>query len=69
MRATNEQLELTLADNGMIDSAPEKKVERKSRAEWWFRQMRQVVDKAMDWEPAPRFRPQQMWIAGTNRRF
>ena len=31
-------------------------------ANWWFKQMRQVVDRALDWEPAPRFQPEQIWL-------
>jgi hypothetical protein len=30
-----------------------------SRARWWFARMRQMVDSATDWEPAPPARPVQ----------
>ncbi len=68
------QLELTLAgieeasctNNESINQTPAK---RSSRADWWFRQMRQVVDRAFDWQPAPRFRPEQIWLPETARRF
>jgi len=33
-----------------------------NRALWWFRQMRQVVDLATDWQPAPAPRPEQTWF-------
>ena len=33
---------------------------RLSRAGWWFDRMRQVVDRAVDWQPAPAPRPQQI---------
>jgi len=33
---------------------------RIARAQWWFAQMRQVVDRAWDWEPAPPARPEQV---------
>jgi len=33
---------------------------RMVRARWWFEQMRQVVDRAWDWEPAPPARPEQV---------
>jgi hypothetical protein len=41
---------------------------RRHRAHWWFDHMRQVVERAMDWEPAPRFQPEQIWLpeAGKN---
>ena len=35
---------------------------RLNRAHWWFERMRQVVDRAMDWRPAPPPRPEQMWF-------
>ena len=34
---------------------------RMSRANWWFQQMREVVDKAVDWQPAPPARPEQIY--------
>jgi|GEM_PF-846614 len=34
-----------------------------SRARWWFERMRQVVDRAIDWSPAPQARPEQTWFA------
>ena len=37
-----------------------KRQQRMNRANWWFDQMRQVVDRAFDWEPAPRFQPEQI---------
>ncbi len=33
-----------------------------SRARWWFDRMRRVVDRAMDWAPAPPARPEQIWF-------
>ena len=35
---------------------------RRSRAQWWFRRMRWVVDRAWDWQPAPPPRPEQIWF-------
>jgi len=32
---------------------------RLARAHWWFTQMRQCVDKALVWPPAPPARPEQ----------
>jgi hypothetical protein len=41
---------------------------RLNRARWWFDQMRQVVERAMDWEAAPRFQPEQIWLPEPDRR-
>jgi hypothetical protein len=38
---------------------------RFNRAQWWFAQMRAVVDCALDWKPAPPPRPEQIWFPGT----
>jgi hypothetical protein len=35
---------------------------RLNRASWWFNRMREVVDHALDWEPLPQARPQQVWL-------
>jgi hypothetical protein len=35
---------------------------RRQRAQWWFARMRQVVDTAMEWRPAPRARPEQIYM-------
>jgi hypothetical protein len=39
---------------------------RRGWANWWFARMRQVVDRARDWRPAPPARPEQMWFAATH---
>ena len=36
--------------------------QRMNRANWWFTQMRQVVDRAFDWEPSSRFQPEQILL-------
>lgn len=41
---------------------------RLNRANWWFSQMRQVVDRALDWEPAPRFQSQQILLTDDRAR-
>lgn len=38
-----------------------------SRAQWWFQQMRQAVDQALDWQPVPAAPPQQTWLELTKR--
>jgi hypothetical protein len=37
------------------------------RASWWFERMRQLVDRATDWEPAPPPRPEQISFSGPAR--
>ena len=40
---------------------------RVSRAAWWFQRMRQIVDRACDWQPAQPGRPEQTWFPNTFR--
>src|SRR5439155_22221893 len=40
---------------------------RMARAQWWFAQMRQVVDRAWDWESAPPARIQQVCVSLTHQ--
>ena len=58
---TNEQMELGI---GKVRACPStnRRQRRMSRANWWFDRMRQVVDKAIDWQPAPPPRPEQIWF-------
>jgi hypothetical protein len=35
---------------------------RLQRAQWWFKEMRRVVDGAFDWSKAPAARPEQVYI-------
>ena len=37
------------------------------RAQWWFKQMRRAVDCAMDWQPAPKARSEQVHMTLTPR--
>jgi hypothetical protein len=56
-----QQLELSLA--GAIRCSREVRRERCLKsAGWWFNQMRQAVDRALDWEPVSRFQPEQIWL-------
>jgi len=56
---TQEQLEFGLATANKCPRVAQRE-QRQNRANWWFGQMRQVVDRAFDWEPAPRFQPEQI---------
>jgi hypothetical protein len=58
---TNEQMELGISKTRSCASA-KRPQRRLSRANWWFQQMREVVDKAVDWQPAPPARPQQIYF-------
>jgi hypothetical protein len=40
---------------------------RLGRAQWWFHRMRQVVDRAIDWQSAPTGRPEQIWLPEPRR--
>jgi hypothetical protein len=60
---TNEQKQMELglgkAQGCRSSQRPQR---RMSRANWWFQQMREVVDRAVDWRPAPPARPEQIWF-------
>ncbi|HXS69011.1 MAG TPA: hypothetical protein VN761_09225 [Candidatus Polarisedimenticolia bacterium] len=58
---TNEQMELGIGKSQACPSA-RRPQRRLSRANWWFQQMREVVDKAVDWQPTPPARPQQIYF-------
>jgi len=62
----NGQLELRL-ENGRSRYAINLRRRRLSRANWWFQRMRQIVDHAMDWQPAGVSRPEQMVFPGAHR--
>jgi len=62
----NSQLELGFGDAGRAKRATQSQ-KRQSRAAWWFARMRKVVDKALDWQPTPPARPEQIWLETVNR--
>jgi hypothetical protein len=55
-----EQMELTLETRSFRRSRGGKK--RLGRARWWFSQMRQTVDRAIDWTPQPLPRAHQVYF-------
>lgn len=63
------QLELGLA-GANSETRPVSKGEPSVRANWWFSQMKQLAEHAVEWEPAPRFRlePAGFGFLGSNRR-
>ena len=58
------QLEMSF---GTMPAPVGKTQRRASRAQWWFALMRQVVDRAMDWQPIPPGRPEQIWFPEPRR--
>jgi hypothetical protein len=63
---TNEQMELGLGGTKLTAQGGRREG-KIARAAWWFAQMRQIVDRAMDWEAAREPRPEQIWLPGTHR--
>jgi hypothetical protein len=65
-QVTDRQLELGFAGVA-VRAAAGPRSRRLSRANWWFQRMRQLVDRATDWQPALPVRPQQIWLPNTHR--
>jgi len=67
--ATNEQLELGFNGIKLLTNGAQRPAtrDRISRATWWFAQMREVVERAMDWNALGEPRPEQIWIPGASR--
>jgi len=66
--ATNKQLELgfnaSLQHRRNGNPATQGRI---ARAAWWFAQMREVVEQAIDWSTAGEPRAEQIWIPGAVR--
>ena len=68
LNMSNAQLELGL---GTLRVRPALTSNRRSSMrdpQWWFQRMRQIVDRAMDWQPAPPPRPEQIDFPGRDFR-
>ena len=64
--ATGNQLELGFDPDSQCRGAnPARQRGRIARAGWWFAQMRDIVERAMEATGEPR--PEQIWIPGANR--
>ena len=61
-----DQTQMELGFDGRKITCQRRESTRVSRAQWWFEQMRQVVDRAMDWEPNSPGRPEQTWFVEAN---
>ena len=62
----NTQLELGFVSAGQ-PFVMTRRQRRQSRANWWFERMRQVVDRAFDWQPRPPAPPEQIWLETGSR--
>ncbi len=62
----NGQLELSFEAANTV-AKPRAFHGRPTRAQWWFQRMRQLVDNATDWLPAPPPRPEQTCFPGSYR--
>ena len=62
-----EQMELGLGKGRECPSV-NRRQRRLSRANWWFDRMRQAVEGALDRQPAPPPRPEQIWLRGKDFR-
>lgn len=60
------QMELTLNSRAVRLSRMARQ-KRRQRAQWWFSQMRRVVDAAMEWRPSPSARPEQVYLTLTSK--
>jgi hypothetical protein len=58
-----EQLEMGLGANVKAQQCPRRSQQRRQRAQWWFHQMRVLVNSAVDWKPAPPARPEQTYLS------
>lgn len=57
-----EQMELGFTGS-RLRMVPCAREQRRRRAAWWFSRMRQVVDRALDWQESHAPRPEQTWLA------
>jgi hypothetical protein len=62
-----DQMELALVGHPDFGVPVRSAQRQRRRAQWWFAQMRLVVDRALDWQPAPPPRPEQTWFSSTQR--
>lgn len=56
------QMELGLGSKTARRKALTRRQNRLQRAQWWFKEMRRVVNGAMDWSKVPNARPEQVYI-------
>ena len=56
-----QQIEIDFAEPS-VHRQPSRRPKRCTRAQWWFGQMRRVVDQAWDWNAGPPARPEQTYL-------
>ncbi len=61
------QLELELDRTATFRPHNLRRQRRLQRAHWWFEQMRQVVDRALDRRPVPPAPPEQVYFPLTRQ--
>jgi hypothetical protein len=63
---TNAQMELGFESLDGRQS-PNRRHRGQSRAGWWFERMRELVDRAYDWQVAASPLPEQIWFPESRR--
>ena len=58
----NTQIEMSLETSALPRCHRRIRPQRRNRAQWWFQQMRLLVNSAIDWTPAPPARPEQIHL-------
>ena len=58
---STDQLEMAFNSNVRC-SSEDRRRQRRERAAAWFQRMRHVVERAVDWTPAPEPPPMQIWF-------
>jgi hypothetical protein len=68
LHMTDAQLELSFS---AVRACPTPTTTRRAslhNPQWWFQRMRQMVDRALDWQPAPPPRLEQIDLPGRDSR-
>jgi hypothetical protein len=65
---TNAQLELSFGSRSVRPTPTTTRRPSIRNPQWWFQRMRQIVDRALDWQPAPPPRPEQIDLPGRDFR-
>jgi hypothetical protein len=65
---TNAQLELSFGARSLRSTPTTTRRASIRNPQWWFQRMRQIVDRALDWKPAPPPRPEQIDLPGRDFR-
>ena len=63
---TNAQLELSFNTRRARRTPANSRRSSLRNPQWWFQRMRQIVDSALDWQPAPSPRPEQISFSASD---